>query len=197
MIRSPLRAGIALACALSLSACGGGDGEFYLGGYVTNNTMTGLVITNNDGADYAVPVGGTTATRFYFPNLVEADSSYNVKVKQSPPNAEKCEVVNGTGTGKATFNIDTIEIVCTLKSKPLNVAVSGLNGGTLVLVNGSVRSDVTANGSVTMTRVGWGQPYGVTVLTQPAGQVCTVQNGTGTVPSADEPNEVNVTVTCA
>jgi hypothetical protein len=32
MIRSPLRAGIALACALSLSACGGGDGDLYISG---------------------------------------------------------------------------------------------------------------------------------------------------------------------
>ncbi len=195
MMRSPLRAGLALACALSLSACGGGDGEFYLGGTVTNNTMAGLILTNNDGPDFAVPAN---TTEFYFPNLVDADSSYNVKVKQSPPNTEKCEVLGNTGTGKATFNITTIRIGCTLKSKPLNVAVSGLKaGGTLALVNGSVRTDVSANGTVTMTNVGWGQPYGVTVLTQPSGQVCTVQNGTGTVPSADEPPAINLTVTCA
>ena len=194
MIRSPLRAGVALACALSLSACGGGDGEFYLGGSILNNTAEGLILTNNGGSDYAVPAGATT---FYFPELVDADSSYRVEVKQAHKNAEKCEVISPTGVGRATFNINTIEIVCTLKSKPLNVNVSGLRSGTLVLVNGSVRKDVTANGSFEMLRAGWGQPYGVTVYEQPSGQTCTVQNGVGTVPSADEPKTIDVSVTCA
>jgi hypothetical protein len=39
-------------------------------------------------------------------------------------------------------------------------------------------------------------PYGITILQQPAGQTCSVSNGTGTMGSTDENNN-NVVVNCA
>ena len=47
MKSSILRAGVvALACALGLSACGGGSGDLYLTGSVLNVTKDGLVLTD-------------------------------------------------------------------------------------------------------------------------------------------------------
>jgi 6-phosphogluconolactonase (cycloisomerase 2 family) len=73
-------------------------------------------------------------------------------------------------------------------------AVSGLTGAGLVLQNnGGNFTPVAANGNFTFSNtVGIGLPYNVTVLTQPAGQTCTVTNGAGTASA----NVTNVAVTC-
>lgn len=71
---------------------------------------------------------------------------------------------------------------------------SGLTGTGLVLANsGAGNLPVAANGPFTFTpAAGVGTPYNVTVLTQPAGQTCTVTNGSGTA-NADVNN---VAVNC-
>src|ERR1700761_5598011 len=74
--------------------------------------------------------------------------------------------------------------------------VSGLAaGGTVALQdNGGSDLNVTTNGSFTFsTALASGAAYNVTVKTNPAGQTCTVANGTGTVGSA---NITSVAVTC-
>ena len=73
--------------------------------------------------------------------------------------------------------------------------VSGLTGTGLVLRNnGGDNRAVTANGAFTFANtIGAGAPYSVSVLTQPSGQTCTVQNGSGTA----NVNVANVAVRCA
>ena len=67
--------------------------------------------------------------------------------------------------------------------------ISGLEGSGLVLrTGGSENLTPTGNGPFTFTtRVATGIPYDVRVVTQPSDptQICTVTNGSGTVPSAD------------
>ena len=72
--------------------------------------------------------------------------------------------------------------------------VSGLTGTGLVLQdNGGDNLAVSASGSFTFsTTVASGAAYSVTVLTQPAGQSCTVTNGSGTASA----NVMNVQVAC-
>jgi putative esterase len=61
--------------------------------------------------------------------------------------------------------------------------------------NGKDNLSVSANGSFTFaTPLAAGAAYGVTVLTNPAGQSCTVSSGSGTVGSA---NVTSVAVSCA
>ena len=61
--------------------------------------------------------------------------------------------------------------------------------------NGGDNLSVTANGSFTFaTALASGAAYSVTVKTNPAGQSCTVSNGSGTVGSA---NVTNVAVSCS
>jgi hypothetical protein len=73
-------------------------------------------------------------------------------------------------------------------------AISGL-AGTLVLQNNLANNfSIAANGSFNFaTSFPAGSLYSVTVLTQPAGQTCTVTNGAGTIASA---NITNVAVNC-
>ncbi len=76
-------------------------------------------------------------------------------------------------------------------------SVSGLAGSGLVLQNNAGDDlPITADGSFTFTTpLVDGEPYAVTVLTQPAGlsQTCDVTNGNGTLVGADV---TNVSVTC-
>lgn len=75
-------------------------------------------------------------------------------------------------------------------------AVSGLNaGGTVVLQNnGGNNLAVTQNGAFTFSApLNYANGYDVTVLTQPAGQTCTVTNGAGGYPGM---SITSVQVTC-
>ena len=192
MIRSPLRAGIALACALSLSACGGGDGDVYISGTAYGVTKTGLVLTNNGGDDLAVNTSG----RFVFSKLVETDAGYNVQVKSVPSNVEKKEdCVVDKASGKAVFNVSDIVVVCKIRSHALGGTIIGLAGApNLALVNGNDRKDITPAGTATqtfaMTPVSEDTPYGISILRQPDGRTCTVENPSGTMLAADINNVV-------
>ena len=71
--------------------------------------------------------------------------------------------------------------------------VSALSG-TLVLENSGGDLTVTQNGQFTFaTKLANSTDYSVTVKTQPSGQTCTIQNGSGKVNGA---NVTNVSVTC-
>lgn len=192
MKSSYLRAGAALACALALSACGGGDGDLFIGGSFSGVTKPGLVLQNNGGSDLPVDPTSVGTGRFMFPDLVETDSSYNITVKSLPSNVEKCTVFSGTG--KMAFSIDNVHVQCTIRQHELKGTVSGLSGNNLVLVNGADRVPVPAGAtSFAMAKVNEDAPYGIVILTQPDNQTCTVANGTGTM----GPNDVtNVAVTC-
>lgn len=192
MKSSTLRAGAALACALALSACGGSDGDLYVGGTFTGVTKPGLVLQNNGGADLAIDPTNNGAGRFFFPDLVETDSDYNVTVKSIPTNASEC--VATSNRGRVAFSIDTIRITCTIRQHELKGSVTGLTGNNLVLVNGADRVPVPAGAtSFSMAKVNEDAPYGVAVLTQPDNQTCTVANGSGVMGAADV---TNVAVTC-
>lgn len=73
-------------------------------------------------------------------------------------------------------------------------SVSGLTGSGLVLQdNGGDSLAVSQNGSFTFAKaLNSGTAYAVTVATQPAGQSCTVSNGSGTASA----NVTNVAVSC-
>ena len=72
--------------------------------------------------------------------------------------------------------------------------VSGLSGTVVLQDNGGDNLSVSANGAFTFaTKLAGGAAYSVTVKTNPAGQVCSVSNGSGTVGSA---NVTNVAVSC-
>ena len=73
--------------------------------------------------------------------------------------------------------------------------VSGLSGTVVLRDNGGDDLSVSASGGFTFaTALSAGSAYNVTVQTNPAGQTCSVANGSGTVGSSDI---TNIAVTCA
>ena len=73
--------------------------------------------------------------------------------------------------------------------------VSSLSGSGLVLQNnGGDDLSISADGTFTFaTSIAYGASYSVTVKTEPTGQTCTVDNGSGTIAYT---NVTNVSVTC-
>jgi len=197
MKSSILRAGVvALACALGLSACGGGSGDLYLAGAVYNVTKDGLVLQNNGGNDTAVVAPYTS---FQFDNRVSTDDQFNITVKSIPSNANACVVNNGKARANY-YTIGQISVTCSIKQHALTANIQGLTGSGLVIINGADRHDVPAGTTtVPMATVNEDGAYGVTVLTQPSGQTCTVSGGStgtgsGTMGATED---TTVTVTCA
>ena len=79
-------------------------------------------------------------------------------------------------------------------SATIGGTVTGLSGSVTLVNNGRDSQIVSADGTFTFpTRQGESSPYAVAVFTQPAGQTCTVTNGSGTVGTA---NIVDVAVGC-
>jgi hypothetical protein len=183
-----LRSSIALVCALSLAGCGGSSGNLLLAGSVLGLTKDGLVLANGNDT-LAVPAGSST---FSFAQLLPIDSNYDVTVK-TQPTAAVCTVTSGKGNSGA-FNVTSVLVTCITNSYDLGGTIAGLTTDGLVLVNGPVQkafpagttaftmSQTQTDGTVT-GKVADGSPYGVTILTQPAGHTCTVTNGVGTMGS--------------
>ena len=199
MKSSILRAGVvALACALGLSACGGGSGDLYLTGAVYNVTKDGLVLTNN-GEELAVT---TPYTSFQFNSRISTDDQFDIKVKSVPSNVAKvedCTVNNGKARANY-YTIAQISVTCTIRKRALTATINNLTASGLVLINGSDKQTIPA-GTKTwpMASVNEDGAYGVTVLTQPTGQTCTVSggssgNGSGIMGATET---TTVTVTCA
>lgn len=73
-------------------------------------------------------------------------------------------------------------------------SVFGLSGTLVLENNGGDNLTINSNSSFTFaTPVAQGEPYSVTVLTQPTGQTCSVTNGSGTMGGA---NVTNVSLNC-
>ena len=161
--------------------------------YTVGGTVTGLTgeVTLRNGPEFLIVRANGP---WSFATRVRSGTPYSVSVS-TQPEGQVCTVANGTGT-VGTANVTDIVVTC-ITPEPTTYSiggtVSGL-GGQLVLRNGTENLTVTASGAFTFaTRVTSGTAYSVTVATQPAGQSCTVTNGTGTVGQA---NVTNVNVSC-
>jgi hypothetical protein len=185
MKSSILYAGAVLACALGLSACGGGSGDLPLTVSVLGGvTKEGLVLRNDsNGEEIAVPAGASSIT---FKQYLSTDDEFNIITKSLPSNVSGCTLNNN----KARANYYTVytvmpTIFCTIVTHDLGVKVTGLMGANLVLVNGADKQAVTANNgadvTVAMAKVPEDGPYGVTILSQPDNQTCTINGGSGTM----------------
>ena len=168
------------------------DNTYNIGGTVTGLTGTGLVLQNEGGDNLPLaPTGGSFSYTFGTPTA--AGSAYSVTVLDQPA-GQHCTVSNGTGTvaGSAVTNAN----VNCVNTYSVGGTLSGLTAGSLVLQdNGGSNLTLTVNGSFSFTTpVADGSTYAVTVLTQPAGQNCTVTGGSGTVGTG---NVTTVSVICA
>jgi hypothetical protein len=197
----------ALALALALASCGGGDdNKFTVEGTVENLLYGDLVLQNNGGQDLVVKPAAKAGdnVRFAFPNKIEYGDLYKVTVKTNPPH-QTCEPLSNTYTDTAgrLSEID-VRLGCRVNEFAIGGTITGLNKDTtgLVLTNGSNTGTYTPSlgaleGDKPFTyqlpvKIPYNVTYGVTVLTQPKGRFCTVANPSGTVGDKDIDN-VNVT----
>jgi len=166
---------------IALAGCGGGSSSnISIGGTVSGLTGN-LMLSNNLSNNINLSAG---ASSYAFSNRIQPGEAYSVTVQQQPEN-QTCTVANASGIA-GTTDINNINVTC-VPNHSLGGTISGLTASGLVLANGSDTVNVAA-GSNSFTfprRVGENASYGITVLTQPAGQTCTVNNGTGFMGKGD------------
>jgi len=163
--------------------------------YSVGGTVSGLtgtaVLEDNGGDALTVTAGGP----FTFATALASGAAYSVTVSTSPV-GQTCTVTNGSGT-IASANVTNVAVACTTPAPSdysVGGTISGLSGTAVLQDNGGDNLSMTANGSFTFaTALASGAAYSVTVMTSPAGQTCSVTNGTGTIGVA---NVTSVTVTC-
>lgn len=159
--------------------------------YTVGGTVSGLtgsvVLQNNSGGDLAVSANGN----FSFAAAVAYGSPYAVTVL-TQPSGQSCSIANGTGT-MANANIGDVAITCSVNHYTVGGTMSGLNGSVVLQNNGADNYTVSANGPFNFpTTVAYGNPYDVSILTQPVRQLCSVNSGAGTAAG----NIGNVGVNC-
>lgn len=164
---------------------------FVIGGTVSGLATGSQVTLNNNGADPTIVAANGS---FTFATPVAYNSGYAVTVG-TQPTGQTCTVSNGTGAG-VTANTSNVSVTCSANTYVIGGTVSGLASGTQVTLNNNAAdpTTVTVNGSFTFaTPVAYNGSYAVTVGTQPAGQTCTVSNGSGAGVSV---NVTSVAVSC-
>jgi hypothetical protein len=224
------RPALALAIMATLASCGGGGkATFPINVTVSNVQYAGLILSTN-GQDLTVnpPATAGQDVVLTFPNTIEYGQEYEVVPKGATvvnhvatggalPKHQQCSpnLFPAYGTAGQLARID-IRYACAVIAYPLGGAVKGLTGTGLVLANGSTTGTIAvspaldANNAPTgadvplvMNNVPYNTTYGVTVLTQPTGQTCTVTGGAngkggGTMDDAAEAagGVSNLLVTC-
>jgi serine/threonine protein kinase, bacterial len=190
------------AVACSLSGCWwNGDARtasaptappstYSVGGTISGLTQSGLVLS--DGPDSLTVAAN--ATTFVFATSLAAQATYAVAVSTQPAGAT-CTVTNGSGTIAAAA-VTNIQVTCTALTHHLGGTLTGLSAAGLVLANGSdtVSPSVGATSFTFAQPVAEGANYAVTVRTQPAGAICSISGGSGSMGTSDV---TAVHVTCA
>jgi alpha-tubulin suppressor-like RCC1 family protein len=190
-----------------ITGCGGGSDD---GGtpppsgpppqattYTIGGTLAGLapgasvVLQNNGASNLTVNANGA----FTFTAPVNSGATYAVTVSTQPA-GQTCTVTGGSGTASANVTGITVNCAANAVTYTIGGTVSGLAPGASVVLqnNAAANLTVTANGGFTFQApVNSGSAYAVTVLTQPAGQNCSVANGSGTATA----NVTGIAVTCS
>ena len=200
------RPAMLLALALSVAGCGGKNmfdvNVLFVDeqGAPAPPRYTGLVLTNG-GDTLAVKPDATSAK---FAKQIEYGTVYTVA---TPPEAQQplhqnCVVFSGGSDTAGRLAAINVYVKCTVDQHLVKVAVTGLTGAeTVVLANGRTGLNVIGNKDTTTPAtvlpvefpVFFGDAYGITVVTPPAGSKCSVENGVGVMGDVDI---TNVKVAC-
>jgi len=150
------------------------------------------VLQNNNGDNLSVSNG-----TFIFNTSLTDTTNYGVTVL-TPPAGQTCTLTNAIGTISGA-NIIDIQLTCTtIPTPPASLFSIGGNAsgivGTAVLQNNNGDNLSVSNGTfIFNTSLTDTTNYGVTVLTPPAGQTCTLTNAIGTISGA---NIIDIQLTC-
>ncbi len=158
-------------------------------GLASGSVAQDLVLLNNSNETLTVTQNGNLS----FTLRVTATQGYSVTV-QSQRSGQTCSVVNGAS---ASISQDvTLQVNCSDNTYTVAGNVSGLSSGNSVaLLNKSTdATTITDDGSFVFAgAVSELGGYAVTIQTQPAGQTCTVTNGSA---ASITQNVTNVAVSC-
>jgi hypothetical protein len=204
--------GLALACALGLSACGGGD-EIFPDQIVVVNlqnvTEAGLKLKLNGGTPVSVPAGN----RFLFTTQpVKANSAFNVELVSNTPadlptNAVSCEVLRGSGNVGISPPQDIL-VTCKLITYKLGGTITGPVPAELVINNGSsTRTIKPGDTTFELDPVPGNVPYSLTILKQTVPEKCAISQARPAAPPLEayaapiglmpKQDLLNLNITCA
>jgi len=147
----------------------------------------------------ASPSAYTPVGEEILPNYYAMPGSGHPNMPKESCNSDGTENFAGTALGLDNDGngvYDTSDSNCTAAATyTVGGSVSGLSGSGLALQNnGADTLSIAASGSFTFaTALADSSAYMVTVSSQPAGQTCSVTNGSGTISAA---NVTNVAVSC-
>ena len=177
--------------ALGLAACGHSD-KTSIGGSLSGlDSGASVTMANSDGDVVTLTQNGS----FEFPTFVPGGTSYNVTVVTQPV-GEACSVADGSGTLDAAGDpVTSVQVTC-VDTATITGTISGLGAGTsATLSNNGQLLPVDVNGPFAFPgTVPAGTAYSVTVAVQPAGETCTINNGSGTVTAGVA---IAIVVTCS
>ena len=163
--------------------------------YAVGGSITGLgsgrsvVLQINGGGDLTRSANGS----FVFAAMLTHGGTYLVSVKTQPA-GQTCVVASGTGTLSGT--VSNVSVTCSDNTHTVGGTLSGLAAGREVVLQLNGANDLTRTGDGSFVFAGtvtYGGTYSVTVRTQPAGQTCSVGNGSGTATG----DIGNVSVSCS
>ncbi len=162
---------------------------YSIGGNVTG--LTGTLKLTDNGTDTLTLTGNGS---FTFATQLLSGATYAVNIG-TQPSGQVCTVSGGAGS-VASANVTSVAVSCAdAPTYSVGGTVSGLSGTLKLNDNGTDTLTLTANGTFTFAaQLASGASYAVTVAAQPAGQTCTISNGTGTIASS---NVTAVAVSCA
>jgi hypothetical protein len=151
-----------------------------------------VVLQNNGGNNLTITANGS----FTFTQPVASGSKYAVTVFTQPtypPVSQTCTVAAGTGT-ITNANVTTVAVTCAVNSFTVGGNFTGATGTVTLLDNKTDPLSLTMPGGFTFaTKLASGSAYAVSVSADPAGQVCAVAGGNGTVTNG---NVTTVGVSC-
>jgi hypothetical protein len=167
---------VSITCATNTHTVGG-----------TVSGLSGTLVLQNNGGDNKILIANGA---YVFTTAIDYGNAYNVTVL-TQPTGQTCSVSNGSGT--ISGNVTDADISCVTSTHTVGGVVSGLTGTLVLQNNGGDNESIVVNGAYTFnTSLNYGASYSVTVLTQPAGQTCTVLNSSGTITG----NVTNLNVSC-
>ena len=174
-----------------LAGCGG---FVYttVGGTVKGLTTSGSYLVLVNDAGYRQPMSNDGSFSF----RVASNGSYNITVGQQP-NPVNCTVTNGSGKMTSETPVTNIAVNC-VPNVALSGSLKGLATGTTLTLalNDEAQTALAADGVFSFqTYVVNGKEYKARVGLPPVGQVCRIQNATGTANINTPPS--NIVVTCA
>jgi len=215
-----IRSAAGLALAAALASCGGGS-NYTIGGTVYNlQPNTQLILTTN-GMEVTVTGkellnGAIQPVSYAFPKELEYGEVYNVipKVESTASDGtvtyQRPAHQNCTATGRISDTAGRLSVIaadytCALVTPTIGGVVKGLvakavvelgNGSDFITVTGpDAQTTPPADVAYTFgTPVTYGQTYGVTIRSVPAGYSCTLENAAGTIQA--DTAVTNITVTC-